>query len=197
MRAVSVEEASWWAAACAGDAQAFSRLFALHRDDVFRYARRLLDSSSDADDVAAMAFLELWRRREAVRVVEGSVKPWLLVTAGNLARNLRRGAMRWRAVLDQLPREHDAADPAEIAARNISRSRGDTPLGAALRRLHPTDLALLTLTVFEGYTVVEAAAALGIADATARSRLSRAKARLRHRLRPDLADHLAISREQS
>ena len=197
MRVVSVEEASWWAAAVAGDAQAFSRLFALHRDDVFRYARRLLDSPTDADDVAAMAFLELWRRRDAVRVVEGSVKPWLLVTAGNLARNLRRGARRWRAVLDQLPREHDAADPAEIAAANVGSSRGDTPLGVALRRLHPTDLALLTLTVFEGCTVAEAAAVLGIADVTARSRLSRARARLRHQLRPDQSDSLAIPREQS
>lgn len=194
---MSVEEASWWAAACAGDGQAFSRLFALHRDDVFRYARRLLDSASDADDVAAMAFLELWRRRDTVRVVDGSVRPWLLVTAANLARNLRRGARRWRLVLDQLPRNTDAADPADIAVGNISRDRGDTPLGAALRRLHPTDLALLTLTVFEGYTVAEAAVVLGLADVTARSRLSRARARLRHQLRPDQSESLAIPRGQS
>lgn len=183
---MSVDEASSWAAAREGDARAFTQLFALHRDGVFRYARRLVPAPADADDVTAAVFLELWRRREAVRVVEGSIRPWLLVTAGNIARNARRGTRRWRAVLDQLPREADAQqDPADLAGARVDGQRAATPLGAALRRLRPVDLSLLTLTVFEGYSVSEAAAALQLSDSTARSRLSRARARLRAQLRDD------------
>lgn len=74
------DEADHWSAAIAGDAQAFAALFDLHRDRVFRYARRLLGDIHDAEDATAGAVLELWRRRTSVRVVEGSVLPWLLVT---------------------------------------------------------------------------------------------------------------------
>lgn len=186
MRVESGEEASWWIAALAGDARAFNRLFALHRDDVFRFARRLVPTSADADDVTAASFLELWRRRHAVRLVEGSVRPWLLVTAGNIARNARRGTRRWQAVLVRLPRESvDPLDPAEVAGARVDGQRAATPLGAALRRLRPIDLSLLTLTVLEGYTVSEAAAVLRLSESTARSRLSRARARLRDRLSTD------------
>ncbi|WP_396133584.1 RNA polymerase sigma factor [Arthrobacter sp. 1088] len=44
----------------------------------------------DAEDATAAAFLELWRRREGVRLVDGSILPWLLVTTTNTARNLQR-----------------------------------------------------------------------------------------------------------
>ena len=114
------------------------------------------------------------------------MKPWLLVTAGNLARNSRRGSRRWRAVLEQLPREPaERLDPAEVAGVRVDGQRAATPLGAALRLLRPVDLSLLTLTVFEGYSVSEAAAVLHLSESTARSRLTRARARLRDQLATD------------
>lgn len=190
------EEVSWWEAALAGDGAAFNRLFALHRDAVFRYARRLVDVPADADDIAAAAFLELWRRRDTVRMVEGSVKPWLLVTAGYLARNSRRRSGRWRRLLAELPREEAVPDPAEVALRRVSGHRGDSDLAAALRRLRPVDQTLLALTVFEGYSTDEAAAAVGLTGATARSRLSRARSRLRDHLRPEPAPSPIGAEEQ-
>lgn len=196
----AADEAASWAAARTGDGQAFNHVFRLHRDDVFRYARRLADSPTDADDITASTFLELWHRRDAVRLVNGSVKPWLLVTAANIARNLRRSTRRWRAVLQQLPRDHterDDRDPAAIAAAHLDAQHGHTPLAAALRRLPAIDTSLLTLTVFEGYTVTDAAQILGITDATARSRLSRARARLRGQLHPEPLHPHTASRKQS
>lgn len=193
----AADEAASWAAALAGDGQAFNHIFRLHRDDVFRYARRLTDSPTDADDITASTFLELWHRRDAVRLVNGSVKPWLLVTAANIARNLRRSTRRWRAVLQQLPRDHDDPDPAAIAAAHLDAQHGRSPLAAALRRLPAIDTGLLTLTVFEGYTVADAAQILGITDATARSRLSRARARLRAQLHPEPLQPHTAARKQS
>ena len=61
------------------------------------------DSWPDAEDVAASAFLELFRRRDDVRVVNGSVLPWLLVTASNLARNSARARRRYQEFLARLP----------------------------------------------------------------------------------------------
>lgn len=186
---MSVQEAAWWAAALGGDAAAFNQVFRLHRDAVFGYARRLTASVADADDVTAGVFLELWRRRDAVRLVEGSARAWLLVTCGHIAANQRRGLRRWQGLLASLPREEagDETDPAVIAAGRVDAQRGMNPLGAALRRLPPVDVGLLLLTVFDGCTVAEAAAVLGLTDATARSRLSRARARLRRHLDPEKA----------
>ncbi|NHB83951.1 hypothetical protein G7085_02790 [Tessaracoccus sp. HDW20] len=74
---------------------------------------RLVDRTADAEDAVAVAFLELWRRRDAVRVVQGSVLPWLLVTATHATRNLSRSSRRYRALLDRLPRPAEARDVAE------------------------------------------------------------------------------------
>lgn len=83
-------EAEDWAAVVRGDAQAFGRIFDLHQAQVFRHSRRLVDDLEDARDVVATTFLEAWRRRSSVRVVNGSVAPWLIVTATNVSRNLVR-----------------------------------------------------------------------------------------------------------
>ena len=92
--AMSTGEAALWSAARQADERAFAGVFDLHRDRVFRHAMRLADTRADAEDVVAMAFTDLWRRRDDVRVVDGSVLPWLLVTAANLSRNSHRSLLR-------------------------------------------------------------------------------------------------------
>ena len=162
-----------------GDDAAFARLFVAHRDRVFRHAGRLVDSGAEADEVAAAAFFELWRRRTVVTLVEGSPVPWLLATTTNLARNARRGTARYRAVLNRLPRSADLSDPAEQALERIERVRDESGVRAAMQRLSKVDLNLLVLTALEGLSVQEASAVLGLKEGTARSRLSRARQRLR------------------
>lgn len=93
------DEPAAWAAALGNDSDAFAVIFDLHRDRVYRLSLRMTANVHDAEDVTAAAFLELWRHRRSVRVVEGSVLPWLLVTATNLARNLAHGLRRYRALI--------------------------------------------------------------------------------------------------
>ena len=163
-------DADEWAAAVAGDGEAFGRIFDRHRDRVWRHGLRLAPTTSDADDLVAITFFEAWRNRERVRVVEGSVLPWLLVTATNVGRNLRRSAGRYTALLERLPPAEHAADPADSVAEH------DT--AAQLARLALADRQVLTLCVIEGYSERDAAAALGVAPGTVKSRLSRARRRL-------------------
>lgn len=178
MMATIAEETALWSDAQQGDGRAFAALFDLHRDRAYRHALRLVPSASDAEDVVAAAFFELWRRRDRVRVVDGSVLPWLLVTVTNLARNTSRGLRRHRAALERLPRSVDLADPAEAAEERIERER----LLGVLRGLSPADAALLVLTGVEDYGPAEAAQALGITPGAARVRLHRARKRMQERL---------------
>jgi RNA polymerase sigma-70 factor (ECF subfamily) len=167
-----------WARARAADDRAFGNLFERHHPRVFRHALRLVVLPAEADEVMASAFLELWRRRDDVRLVDGSVLPWLLVTATHLSRNRVRGMIRYQRVLAKLPRD-EAEDAADTATDSLERLELRRQISAALRQVSAVDAALVTLTVLDGLSTAEAGAAVGLAPGAARMRLSRARGRLR------------------
>jgi RNA polymerase sigma-70 factor (ECF subfamily) len=172
------DEATAWAAVLGNDGNAFVTIFDQHRDRVFRHALRMTANVHDAEDVTAGAFLELWRRRKAVRVVEGSVLPWLLVTTTNLARNLTRSLRRYRTLIAALPRADVTRSAEDVALEQIEEFRIVAQVRDALSDLSPSDAALITLTMFEHYSPAQAAVALGITDGAARTRLHRARTRM-------------------
>lgn len=184
----STDEALW-AAARSGDGDAFAALFDRHHARVHRHSARLLTTAADADDVTAATFLELWRRRDDVHPTTSSLLPWLLVTATNLTRNTTRGTRRYRDLLHRLhrqPAQHHTPDVADVhTATHL-----DEPLATALRALRTLDLQLITLVVLEDLTLTEAATVLGLSPGAAKTRLHRARARLR----TALADHPAAGR---
>ena len=49
-----------------------------HRARLYRHSHGLAPSFTNADDVVAVTFLEAWRKRDAVRFVDGSMLPRLL-----------------------------------------------------------------------------------------------------------------------
>jgi len=174
------DDTAAWHAARTGDGAAFGLLFDRHHARVRRHAARLVPRPGDVDDVAASAFLELWRRRADVRLVRGSVLPWLLVTTTNLARNAARSTRRHEAFLARLPRPDDTPDVADVACV------ADPRLVAGLRALSATDRRLVALVVLDGLPLADAAEAVGVSVPAAKSRLHRARARLRDALpRPD------------
>lgn len=177
----SIDEAARWARARDGDGEAFASLFRDHRDRVYQRAVALVANSPDAEDVTAAAFFELWRRRRTVRVVDGTVLPWLMVTTLNFSRNHRRSLYRYRAVLATLPRER-TIDAGSVAEANIEVQLLGIRLTDALGRVSAIDAALLTLTVLDELSVNDAAAAMGLKPGAARMRLHRARLRLQELL---------------
>lgn len=168
-----------WERAQRGAGESFGLIFDRHRDRVYRHVVRLVPTIADADDAVAITFMEAWRRRQDARLVEGSLLPWLLVTATRVTQNLNRSARRYRALLARLPPEQHVDDH---AARI-----DDGPASAALRELSLNDRHVITLCVLEGLSDAEAASVLDIPVGTVKSRLSRAKRRLAEALTPDPA----------
>jgi RNA polymerase sigma-70 factor (ECF subfamily) len=68
-------DAAVWARAAAGEGEAFGVVFDTHKAAVRRQVSRFLVTPQDIDDAVAMVFFEAWRRRTAVRLVDGSVLP--------------------------------------------------------------------------------------------------------------------------
>ncbi|XAS67496.1 sigma-70 family RNA polymerase sigma factor [Micrococcaceae bacterium Sec5.7] len=181
-------EEGLWGQSLLGQGDAFGALYDRHRDRVFRHAYRLCGNHHDAEDIMAASFLELWRRRKHVRVVEGSILPWLLVTTTNMARNRARAALRYQRLLNSLPRNHEAGDPTTDPYRRYQ-NQLDHDLAQALGTLSVEDLQLVSLVVFEEHTTAAAAAVLNLTPAAAKSRMHRA----RQRLRTALAGNASIS----
>lgn len=164
------QDAALWGRVRMGDECALGILFDRHEARLFRHACRLLTSREDAKDAVAIAFFELWRKRETVRLVDGSPLPWLLNAAANCARNLERSGRRYRALIERAPARDEHGHPV---------LHDESGVLAALKRLSPRDQSVIVLTVLEGYPDSAAAEALGIPVGTVKSRLSRAKAKLR------------------
>lgn len=171
-----------WSKAAAGDGDSFGVIFDRHRARLYRHSRGLAPSFGDADDVVAVTFLEAWRKRDSVRFVDGSMLPWLLRTATFTANNLNRGARRYRVALSRLPVDDHHPDHAD------ANDGGDAL--TALRQLSTLDQQVITLSIIEGLTLDETARVLGVRVGTVKSRLSRAKARLREQFDPNSAIRL-------
>lgn len=172
-------DAALWRAALRGDGEAFGVLFDRHRDAAFRAALRSGANAFDSEDIVASAFLTLWHRRRDVPLVDGSIRPWLLASVHNVARNLARHRRRYASFLQQLPAEpstRSAEDIALEAAQALDRAQRATSL---LSQLPPRDAHILTLAAVEEFDTSTIADVLGISAEAARQRLSRARKRAR------------------
>jgi RNA polymerase sigma factor (sigma-70 family) len=154
-------------------------LFGRHAGAVYNHAFRLTWSWSTAEDVVALTFLEAWRLRHKVEPEGGSLLPWLLGIATNVARNTTRAAHRYQAALTRLHADRATPDFAQDVVDRVDDTRAVAAAQAALERLRPGERDVVALVVWAGLDQAAAARALGIPVGTVRSRLSRARAKLR------------------
>lgn len=177
-------DAALWQRAAEGETAAFGLLFERHSATVYNYCFRRTGDWSQADELTAIVFLEAWRRRRQVRLEREEALPWLLGVATNVIRNLRRSKRRYRSALERLPRER-VADFATDVDERLDDEREMRVVLRALRKLPRADQDVLALCAWEGLSYEQAATALDIPVGTVRSRLSRARARLRELLAAD------------
>jgi RNA polymerase sigma factor (sigma-70 family) len=166
------------ARARAGDADAFGAIFDACAKSVYNHAFRLTGDWSAAEEVMAMTFLEAWRSRERIVPDGGSLKPWLLGIATNLARGQRRAARRHRTALNRLAVADELPDFADDVSGRLDDAARIKALHRALAGLPRHELEVLSLCVWSGLGYAEAAEALNVPVGTVRSRLSRARTRL-------------------
>lgn len=167
-----------------GDARGYEELVRLHSDIAFRTAYLAVGNAADAEDVAQEAFVKAYRALGSFR--RGSpFRPWLLRIVANEASNRRRGAGRRahleiRAVQAALTGD-DAPSPESVVEAGEERSA----LLLAIHELGTEDRSVILHRFVLELSVGETAAALGCAEGTVKSRLSRAVERLRVRMRAD------------
>ncbi|GAA2633963.1 RNA polymerase sigma factor [Paractinoplanes durhamensis] len=156
------------------DEDRFRHIYAGNFEHLLAYATRRVDQPADAADVVAETFLVAWRRHRDIP--DGAeARLWLYGVARRVLSNHLRGGVRRDRLgvrLRQRLTAADAPDPGtEVSDRLTVR--------AALARLGDLDREVLMLTVWEDLEPREAAVVLDVSPAVVRTRLTRARARLR------------------
>lgn len=176
-------DAVLWLEATTGTPAAFGVVYDRHRMRILRKARSLVTTAADAEDVVAIVFLEAWRRRDSVRLVDGSLLPWLLVVTSNVTRNVERSGRRHRRLLAKLPPSTTTVDPAEAAGERIDGERTAMLVDSALGRLTTSERRIVDLCLVEELPMATVASVLDLPVGTVKSRLHRARRKLQHDLR--------------
>jgi RNA polymerase sigma factor (sigma-70 family) len=169
------------ARAVRGDAGAYEEIVQRYQQVAFRTAYVITGSAADAEDAAQEGFVKAYRALDRFRA-DAPLRPWLLRIVANEARNRVRSAGRRHRLELQMTedfRPGDAAPSPEAVAVGLDERRR---LLAMVNALAEEDRGVIACRFFLQLNVDETAAALGIAEGTVKSRLSRALARLRTRV---------------
>lgn len=165
----------------------FARLYDRYAPDIHRYAARRLGDGA-ADDITSDTFLIAFRIRSRYDRTRPNARPWLYGIAGNLIGKQRRAEVR---ALKALARTgHDPVSEswgASWVEDTDSRIAAQGPLAGALAALSAGDRHVLLLVAWAELTYQEVAEALGIPVGTVRSRLNRARRKVRTALGADPA----------
>jgi RNA polymerase sigma-70 factor (ECF subfamily) len=159
----------------------FTVLFRRHAPHIQRYAVRRIGLDA-ADDIVAETFLLAFRQRDSYDQARADARPWLYGIATNLIGRHHRDEIRLYRALART-----GADPVTEAFTDRVDDR--VSAGTATRRLAaglaglPAELRdTLLLVTWGDLSYEEAAMALGVPVGTVRSRVSRARGKLRRAL---------------
>jgi len=171
-------------AAQRGDLQSFNRLVEIYQDAVYHTAFRILDNSDAAADAAQEAFISAYSHLSSFR--GGSLKAWLLRIVTNACYDFLRARKRRPAQsLDDILQANEDREPLEFVngregpEAHAERAELNRTLQAALSRLPEDQRVVVVLADIQGLSYDEIAAATGTNLGTVKSRLYRARLRLR------------------
>jgi RNA polymerase sigma-70 factor (ECF subfamily) len=180
-----MDEAYLIDAARRGDLNAFNRLVLAYQDLVFNQAYRMMGETDAAEDATQDAFISAYRNLGSYR--GGSFKAWLLRIVTNACYDeLRRRKRRPTTPLEPLDEDDEAmesprwlADTSEQPDAAAERAELSRALQGCLNRLPQEFRTVVVLVDLQGMDYTEAAEVVGTPLGTVKSRLARARLRLR------------------
>lgn len=158
--------------------EAFAGIFDRHAREIHRFAARRLGDCV-AEDVVGEVFLTAFRRRNSYDGEYRDARPWLYGIATNVISRHRHAEARAYRVLARTGSDPVAGSPDEDVLARVAASAQRRALAAGLAKLHAADRDTLLLFAWGGLSYAETAHALRIPVGTVRSRLNRARAKLR------------------
>jgi RNA polymerase sigma-70 factor, ECF subfamily len=184
-------EAQWISAFLANDRSAFDKLVLRHQDRVFNLCYRLLGDREEANDCAQEVFVKVYRSLKTFRGA-ASFSTWLCAIAVNTCKNrLKSNEHRfWRKVVRiDPPAEHEhqrgaveLADPAPSPLAQLTQKEQERLLQEAINALPQEARTVIVLRDVEGLSYDEITQITGYNLGTVKSKLARARQRLREHI---------------
>ena len=172
-----------------GDREEFSKLVDAYSGPIYRLALKMLGSATDAEDVLQNTFLKAFQH---LKDFEGrsSLSTWLYRIASNEALMLVRKQRPEIPFSDAVPEDDENSDytPAQftdwccLPEEEFLSSESQTALDHAVRRLPETLRIVFVLRDIEGLSIQETSQALELSETAVKTRLLRARLRLREDL---------------
>ncbi len=159
----------------------FAVLFDRHAPYIHRYLARRAGREV-ADDLVAETFLAAFAKRDRYDLSYTDARPWLYGIATNLVGQHRRDEVRQYRIRQAAPAEPEIAGHAEQVASDVTAQAMRPLLSAALAALQDGDRDVLLFIAWEQLTYPEVSRALAIPVGTVRSRLHRARTKVRQAL---------------
>jgi RNA polymerase sigma factor (sigma-70 family) len=171
----AVIESSWL------EPERFAALFDRHAPHIHRYLARRAGRQV-ADDLVAETFLTAFAKRDRYDLGYSDARPWLYGIATNLVGQHRRDEARQYRIRQGAVAEPEVPDHADRVAAGVTAQAMRALLDAALAALPAGDRDVLLLIAWEQLTYQEVSRALAIPAGTVRSRLHRARTKVRQAL---------------
>lgn len=175
-----------------GDPLAFRAFVVRYERLVFAILSRMLGRGPLVEDLAQETFLRAFRAFPRFDLdLRARPSTWLVTIATRLALGERRREASHKTFADD---EVDAVDYRAPEARAEQRELG-AAIEAAAAELSPEQRAVFVLAELHGYPLAEIATMVEIPEATVKTRLFRARAKMRERLAP-FADELTFGEDE-
>jgi RNA polymerase sigma-70 factor (ECF subfamily) len=159
----------------------FTVLFRRHAPHIQRYVVHRLGQDA-ADDIVAETFLLAFRQRDSYDQTRADARPWLYGIATNLIGRHRRAEIRLYRALARTGIDPVMEPFTDKVDDRVSASAASRRLAGALARLPQEHRDTLLLMAWGDLSYEEIATALGVPVGTVRSRISRARNKLRRTL---------------
>jgi RNA polymerase sigma-70 factor (ECF subfamily) len=171
------------------DPESFAAIFDRHAPHIHRYLARRLGGDV-ADDLVAETFLAAFDKRRRYDLGRPDARPWLYGIATNVIGQHRRAEVRRYRLSEAVGPAPDEACHSDRVAANVLAQAVRVPLTSALASLSTQDRDVLLLIAWEQLTYEEVASALAIPVGTVRSRLNRARRKVREALGAQNTDNV-------
>jgi RNA polymerase sigma-70 factor (ECF subfamily) len=171
-----------------GNLEAFNEIVLIYQDRIYRQALWILNDEDAAEDACQEAFLRAYRK---IHTFNGpSVRNWLLQIVTNICldqiRINKRRPCRPLEITDEFGDEIEpwwCIDPGETPDRACERNETGEEIIRAMQKLRPEYRTPLVLVDIQGLNYAEACAILHIPLGTLKSKVFRARVKLREELR--------------
>jgi RNA polymerase sigma factor (sigma-70 family) len=182
-----------WKLFISGDKEAFALLYNFHIDALYHYGTKICKDEDTVKDTLQELFLELYLKRNSIKVEPGKLKYWLFLA---LKRNLIKKLQAGRKIDQVIPESADFETEYNIEYQILERERDEeinNKISIALNQLPSKQKEVMYLRFNESMDYAEIASIMKITIESVRKQVHRSLKNIRELLEDESFNMLFVN----